>query len=73
MVISVNEHTNSRMISKPGSKAFDEGYDRIFKKHKYCEHCGEIVAQGSGSSFDGDIYHVGCLEDMFQEELGGGD
>ena len=30
--IAKNEHTGQSMISKPNNKAFEEGWDRIFKK-----------------------------------------
>jgi len=66
---SVNEHTNAVMVSKPATKAYESGWEEIFKKPKSCPCCDNRVGKDEAVVYEGDWYHRVCLDYMFKEEL----
>lgn len=63
MTTSINEHTRDVMQSKPSTKAYEQNWERIFRK-AICPSCGKEVDKNAHDTveYDGAFWHEGCFE-----------
>lgn len=59
--MSLNPHTGDSLVTKP-SKAYEDNYDKIFKKDVVCEECGCVVLRKYSVLVDGVRFCQGCAE-----------
>jgi hypothetical protein len=64
---SVNDVTGALMVSKPATKAYESGWDRIFRK-RVCEHCEKPVASDVQVEYNGMVFHEWCLDEWMRNE-----